>query len=166
MFEFDTRGNVEEAGDGRSHRAYGAGNRLERKDNAECVWDAGGRLIERCDATPNGPKVWDPGHDDWVNVTMHPGETLAMGEPHANGFATTEAAIHSCGDSAKATAARLQINVDPKYGPRSTYGLYTFTKDTEVAYCLNTSANRLGGRQAIRGRRLAAVLHSGRHEVA
>ena len=88
-----------------------------------------------------------PGHDDWVNVTMHAGDTLAMGEPHTTGFATTEAAIHSCGDSAKATAAGLQINVDPKYGPRSTYGLYTFTKDTEVAYCPNTSANpSVGGK--------------------
>ena len=58
VFKFDPRGNVEEAGDDKSHRVYGAGNRLERKDNAEYVWDADGRLIERREATPNGPKVW------------------------------------------------------------------------------------------------------------
>ena len=71
---------------------------------------------------------------------MHPGDTLAMGEPHTTGFATDAAAITSCAGSAKAVAEGLQINVNPAYGPRTRYGLYTFTQDAD-AYCPNTSAN-------------------------
>jgi RHS repeat-associated protein len=58
VFRFDARGNVEEAGDGLSHRVYGAGNRLERKDNSDYLWDDDGRLVERREPTAQGPKVW------------------------------------------------------------------------------------------------------------
>jgi YD repeat-containing protein len=51
VFRFDVRGNVEEAGDGVSHRVYGAGNRLERKDNTDYVWDDDGQLVERREST-------------------------------------------------------------------------------------------------------------------
>jgi RHS repeat-associated protein len=59
VFRFDPRGNVEEAGDGVPHRVYGAGNRLERKESTELLWDDDGRLVERREGAPlGGPKVW------------------------------------------------------------------------------------------------------------